>query len=383
MRTLLVTLVAITGCAMSEGEPEEQVVEDYGWPTDGSCPAPAGKLTLYAIAPPIALDWSSPNALLQGVMDSRKAGDELIASGDAVMKRSIGHVNLELECDDLSIKLTGQTGGGAEWVAATDGAGLLLRDTPGALDDMPTGDLIDTPLDIAARTASGKIKMISFVVSRPMCKRLKAFYDEYVESGAYKHYNGSFRARRMEGAGCAIFGAGVVDVGGLLRRSLFTPEWARSVMIGSARIADFLGDGKYKYGGNLVARGADGTHWVWPPGVDVPVSNTTPVYIFSDVLDAWSGPEDIEFAVPGLTGEMRTKLPFTIYDPEMMANWAESVWQAATQHGVATSLGAQWTASTVGQAHEVTYDASCVKPQMIPFTADHDDLFEDSDVRSE
>ena len=34
----------------------------------------------------------------------------------------------------------------------------------------------------------------------------------------------------------------------------------------------------------------------------------------------------------------------------------------------------------MGQAHEVTLDASCTKPQMIPFTADNDDLFEDSDA---
>ncbi len=378
--TLLLALMAVSvGCTTSEPEPEE-ALPDYGWPTDGSCPAPEGKLTIYAIAPPIPLDWSSPNALLQGVMDSRTAGDALIASGDAVMKRSIGHVNLELDCGDLSIPLTGQTGGGAEWVAATDGAGLLLRDTPGAMDSMPTGDLVDTPLDIAARKASGKVKIISFVVSRPMCRRLKEFYDDYITSGAYKHYNGSFRARRMEGAGCAIFGAGIVDVGGLLHRSQFTPQWARTKMIGSARIADFLGDGKYKYGGNLVAKAEDGTHYLWPKGVDVPVSNSTPVYIFSDVLDSWSGPEDQPFDVPGLQGEMRTRLPFTIYDPEMMADWAERVWQGAMEKGVATSLGAQWTASTDGLAHEVTFDASCVKPQTIPFTQDNDDLFMDSDA---
>jgi hypothetical protein len=380
MWRVLLSVVAISGCVASEAEPTEPEVLDYGFPTDGSCPAPAGKLTLYAIAPPIELDWTSPNTLLQGVMDSRAAGDALIASGDAVMKRSIGHVNLELDCGDDSIVLTGQTGGGAEWPAATDGAGLLLADTPGAMDHMPTGDPDDMVADIAARKASGKVKMISFTVNQAMCRRIKSFYDEYLETAAYKHYNGAFRPRRMEGAGCAIFGAGLVDVGGLLRRSLFTPEWSRSVMIGSGRIADFLGDGKYTYGGNLVARGEDGTHWLWPKGVAVPVSNTTPIYIFSDVLDAWSGPEDTEFDVPGLTGEMRTKLPFSIYDPEMMSNWAESVWQAAQQHGVATSLGAQWTASTVGNAHEVTFDASCVAPQTIPFTEDHDDLFEDSDA---
>ena len=378
MRALLLALVTIAGCV--DAEPAPEPTDNYGWPTDGSCPAPAGKLTIYAIPPPIALDWTSPNTLLQGVMDSRAAGDALIASGDAVMKRSIGHVNLELECGEDSIPLTGQTGGGAEWPAATDGAGLLLRDTPGGMDHLPSGDLETTAPDIKARLASGKVKVISFVVSRPMCKRIKAFHDRYIATGAYTHYNGSFRARRMEGAGCAIYGAGVVDVAGLLRRSLFTPEWARSVMIGSARIADFLGDGKFKYGGNLVARGSDGTHYLWPKGVDVPVSNKNPILIFSDVLDAWSGPEDTTFDVPGLEGEMRTRLPFTIYDPELMANWAESVWQAAKQHGVATAFGERWTASTMGQAHEVTLDASCTQPQMIPFAADNDDLFEDSDA---
>jgi hypothetical protein len=298
------------------------------------------------------------------------------------MGHSIGHVNVQLDCGDFSIPLTGQTDqGGADWQAATDGAGLLLRDTAGAMDAMPRiGDAEETIADIAARQASGKLSQISFVVNQQMCERLKTFHDAYVESGAYKHYNGSMRARRLEGAGCAIFGAGMVDVGGLLRRSLFTPEWARTEMIGSARIADFLGDGKYQYGGNMTARDESGTHWVWPQGIDVPVSNTTPVYIYSDVLDAWNGPEDAEFAVPGLTGRMKTQLPFTIYDPQMMSEWAESVWTQATNGGTATSLGVPWTASTVGQAHEVTYDAHCVQPQTIGFTEDNDDLFEDSDA---
>lgn len=370
-------LLTLAACVSSEPESDLAIEPDL---PPGQCPAAAGKLTLYAIAPPIPLDWSSPNALLQSVQDSRVAGDDLIASGQAVMKRSIGHVNLELQCGDTSIVLTGQTGGGPEWQAATDGAGLLLRDTPGAMDDMPTGDLEDTPPDIAARKASGKVSLISFTVNQAMCTRLKTFYDAYITSGAYKHYSGAMRPRRMEGAGCAIFGAGMVDVGGLLRRSQFTPPWSRSVMIGSARIADFLGDGFYKYGGNFVALGADGTHWVWPKGQAVPASNTTPIWIYSDVLDAWSGPEDTEFAVPGLYGEMKTKLPFSIYDPELMAAWAEQVWAEASTSGTATSLGVQWTASAVGNAHEVTYDASCVAPQSIPFGADHDDLFEDSDA---
>ena len=76
---------------------------------------------------------------------------------------------------------------------------------------------------------------------------------------------------------------------------------------------------------------------------------------------------------------MQTQLPFTIYDPEMMAEWAEQVWLDAIDHDTATALGVPWTAGTVGAAHEITYDASCVAPQAIAFDADSDDLFEDSD----
>ncbi len=343
------------------------------------CPVPAGKLTIYAIPPPVALDWSTPNQLLGSVIASRTAAADVVKSGEAAITHSIGHVNVELDCGDFSIPLTGQTDqGGGDWQAASDGAGLLLRDTPGGLDD--TLDPSDTAADIAARQASGRVTQIAFTVNAPMCQRLRSFYDAYVAAGAYTHYDGAMRARHLEGAGCAIFGAGVIDVGGLLRRSLITPAWARTEMIGSARIANFLGTGSYKYGGNLVARDAAGTHWIWPKGQDVPASATTPVVIDSAVLDAWSGPEDPPFGVPGATGEMASKLPFTIYDPELMSEWAEQVWVDATDHDTATALGATWTAGYAGHAHEITYDAGCVRPQTIDFAADNDDLFADSDA---
>lgn len=353
-----------------------------GLPPPPSCPAAAGKLTIFAIPPPVALDWSTPNQLLGSVIASRSAAADVVKAGEAAITHSIGHVNVLLDCGDLSIPLTGQTDtGGGEWQAASDGAGLLLRDTPGAMDDMAIGDPTETIADVAARQQSGRVTQISFTVNRDMCVRLKSFVDAYVAAQAYTHYDGAFRARRLEGAGCAIFGAGVIDVGGLLRRSLMTPTWARTEMIGSARIANFLGAGKYTYGGNLVARDESGAHWLWPKGQDVPASATSPVLIYSSTLDAWSGPEDQPFGVPGATGEMTSKLPFTIYDPEMMAEWAEQVWLDATDHGTAVALGVPWTAGHAGAAHEITYDAHCVIPQTIDFAADHDDLFEDSDAR--
>ncbi len=259
----MLTMFAVAACA----EPVAETVVADPPPGEedpvppGECPAPAGRLTIFALPPPVSLDWSNPNALLNTVQDARTLGAELVEQHVVAMAHSIGHVNLELDCGEDSIPLTGQTNvDGNDFDAVTDGAGLLLR--------------------------SGMVSRISFTVNQAMCKRIKSFVDEYTEREAYKHYNGSFRARRMEGAGCAIFGAGVVDVGGLLRRSLFTPEWARSQMIGSARIADFLGDGKYEYGGNLVARTPDGKHHVWPNGVDVLAPAGTPIWIFSPSLDA-------------------------------------------------------------------------------------------------
>jgi hypothetical protein len=377
-----ILLVLLAACATTPGAPEAPDAPAPTLTVPGQACETAGTLTLFAIPPPVALDWSTPNRLLSSVIASRSAAADLVKAGDAAITHSIGHVNLQLDCGDLSIPLTGQTdtGGGEDWQAGTDGAGLLLRDTPGALDAMADiGDPAETAADIAARQASGNVTRVSFRVNRAMCQRLKSFVDEYVARGAYNHYDGASRARRFEGAGCAIFGAGVVDVGGLLRRSLMTPAWARTEMIGSARIGNFLGEGHYRYGGNLVAVDDAGTHWVWPKGVDVPASATSAVVIYSSVLDAWHGPEDAPFAVPGLTGAMQTQLPFTIYDPQMIAEWAEGVWLDAIDHDTATALGVPWTADSVGAAHEIVYDASCVQPQTIAFDGDADDLFADSD----
>ena len=376
---VIAAALVISACATDPSEPSTPQPHA---PPPAQCGPAAGKLTIYAIPPPVQLDWSTPNALLDTVIASELQAPSLIKSGATAMTHSIGHVNVELDCGDFSVPLTGQTDtGGGDWQAATDGAGLLLRDTAGVMDAMPDGDPTQTTADIAARERSGNVSLISFSVNQATCQRIKSFVDAYVASNAYTNYDGAFRARRMEGAGCAIFGAGVIDVAGLLHRSLFTPVWARSEMIGSARIGNFLGTDSYSYGGNLVALEGD-THWLWPKGQDVPASASNVVLIGSSVLNAWSGPEDPPFDVPGLTGEMQTRLPFTIYDPQLMAQWAESVWSQAmaSQDGTQTAFGVPWTASTTEAAHEVVYDATCIAPQTIGFTDDNDDLFLDSDA---
>ncbi|MDX2091414.1 MAG: hypothetical protein SFX73_26375 [Kofleriaceae bacterium] len=375
---LLTTLVLMSACATS-ADP----VEDTPPTEDGpSCDAPAGKLTLYVLPPPSPLDWRSPNQLLGSVLESRSTAATKIERGDIVLSHSLGHVNLALDCGEDSIPLTGQTNTSENQLAAlTNGAGLLLADLPGTLDHMPDATPVETAADIAARQQSGEVSQISFVVNRATCRRIREFFDDYVWHEAFRHYNGAMRPRRFEGAGCAIFGAGVVDVAGLMRRSLFTPAWSRSVMIGSARIANALRTPTYGYGSNLVALGPDGTHQIWPVGQDVMLPTTAPALWGSDALDAWSGPEDQPWPIQGLSDAMRTQLPFSIYDPQLMGEWVEDVWGKAKAQGVATALGVPWTASTVGTSHEITYDASCITPQSIPFADDNDDLFADSDAR--
>lgn len=364
--------------ALACGGPSEESIG--GSEADFATCAKAGRLTLYAIPPPMSLDWSTPNRLFATAATSLVAGKALVGSGKAALGHEIGHVNVELDCGASSIPLTGQTGGGNEWKAGFDGFGIVLRDYPGSLTGVPGKDHDEMARDIELRQESGQLTRISFTVNAAMCTRLKAFHDEYVARAAQKHYSGIFRARRFEGAGCAVFGAAFVDVGGLLRRSLITPAWSRSLFIGSSRYSNFLGkDRFYAYGSNTVARDASGASWIWPDGVNLPASIYTARVPGSALFDAWTGPEDKSFGIASLPKELDTKVPFSLYDPELMTKWAEGVWQEASKSGSASSLGAKWTASTVGGSHEITYDASCVAPQTIPFDADNDDLFKDSD----
>ena len=309
----------------------------------------------------------------------------LIASGQAVLSHGIGHINLELDCGATSIPLTGQTGGGAEWQSGADGIGIMFRDYPGSLNEWndPIGENADVVADIAARQASGNLTQIKFVVNQAMCQRLKDFHNQYVATMAYTNYDGLDRARRFEGAGCAIFGAAFVDVGGLLRRSVFTPVWARWEFVGSARYANTAGTNPfYVYGSNTQALDPSGVNWMWPAGVSVPASQDTPVVPEGSVMNSWTGPEDTPFDIPGvtLTGPLVSAVPFTLYDPALMQAWAEQVWSSANTSGSAASLGGTWTAQKVKAIHQITYDAHCVMPQTIAFDADNDDLFKDSDA---
>ena len=159
----LVTLGLLAlGCSSGHHEAEQQrsAVSSSSSLDDGgpaTCPPIAGSLVLYAIPPPAPLDWSTPNHLLETAAASSAAGEALVTAGGAALSHEIGHVNLELDCGDTGFPLTGQTGGGSDIVSGADGAGILLRDFPGSMNEMTDsiGDNADTVADIASRQASG------------------------------------------------------------------------------------------------------------------------------------------------------------------------------------------------------------------------------------
>jgi len=381
--SLGIAAVAVAcGANGSEGVTMEAALNEPAWtphkPADPtSCPGTpvAGKLTLTLIPPPIDLDWSTPNRLIGGAIRSEIAAGALERSGKAALGHSIGHVHVELECGANSIPLTGQTGGSGSWQSALDGFGTLLRTFEGSMDASNAAKVRE---DVRLREANGLLSRMSFLVNEGTCKRVKQFHDEYVARRTYVKYGGHFRPRRFEGGGCGIWGADVIDVSGVLRRSVYTPAWTQSMMVGEGRISNVPGAGHYESGSNLVWRGPDGKSVIWPRGVDVPASGW-PIFPASARLDAWTGEEDDSFGIAESVGPIERQLPFSIYDPMLMNAWAERVWADATAHGSARSMETTWTASTAGRAHEVTTDAHCTTTQTIPFEADNDDLFKDSD----
>ena len=373
----LIASVALGALAVACGAPaDEAIAQDNAlteawtphYPADpASCSEPvAGKLTLYLIPPSTPLDWSTPNNLINSAIRSEISEGVLTGLNLAAIGHSIGHVNVQLDCGEDSIPLTGQTGDTQSWKAAVDGFGLLLKSYAGHMNETPEGGHDAMVEDIRLRTKNGLLAKMSFLVNAGTCKRVKSFHDEYIARGAYTRYGGDFRSRRFEGGGCAIWGSDVVDVSGVLRRSQFAPLWTQSVIAGSGRIASAFSGDDYPTGSNLVAKGPDGKSLFWTGGETIEASYW-PILMGTAKLKTWNDDSDA------------FKVPFSIFDPMRMHDWAQDVWNDATAHGSAKALEARWTASTDGRAHEITTDAHCTQAQSIPFEKDNDDLFEDSD----
>jgi hypothetical protein len=375
---LLLPLLAIAAAGCAAPSDDAESAEDAV--TTQSCGAPAGRLTILALPTEHDLDWTTPNTLIRSALRESSSEDALVRKGEAKVGHFIGHTHVELSCGDLSFPLTGQTGGGGEWQSIGDGFGALFRDFPGTLNEFPEthGRAVE---DVRLRTASGHILRMSFDINRGMCQRLFDYYAEYKRRRAYEHFTPNSRPRRFEGGGCATFGASFLDVGGLMKRSEFTPLWVRSVVIGNRRFSDFLGKGSYPYGSDLLAKLTNGSVVSWPRGVPIPARTFGVVVPLGQALDSWQGLEDQPFAIPNvrLEAPIASAVPITLYDPQLMAHWIDKTWAIANGLPNAKRMGLPWTATMQGRSREIIANATCVQPPSTPFDGDRDNLFEDAE----
>jgi hypothetical protein len=332
-------------------------------------PAPAaakplsGLLTVWVIPPGAPLNWTTPNTLFRSMMASRTAADAAIKAGQAKLAHPIGHVHVQMSCQDadgkrLDIPLTGQTGGGSEWQVGLDGLGILLRDWPGKLDHMDAGNRADVIRDVFLRRAARRIYGMRFKIDDRMCKHLHGYYTWYDKSQAWKHYGGQFRPRRLEGSGCSAFGVSFLEVGGFLPRPSMTRDWARELRMDVERIANFPNGGAYPYGSNLIA-------WFnapplvlikWAKGVAVPAIRGPLVPIQSNTLDAWWDPRF-------------QSVPLTLYDPELMGNWIAAIHRNLRAGGNDPT----WKIDNTETAEVIISDWSCDNRAALPGYHDPED----------
>ncbi len=354
----LVLTASAFGCRGTA--PIDSGLKDQSGTADTGTDGAGGVISILVIPPGGPLDWTTPTTLTKSSVASKLKGELAKQLGRVKLPHPIGHLHVKMSCDGVEIPLTGQTGGGSEYATLLDGVGASFHTFPGDLDVTAA-----VQPDVDARLKSGKIAGMNFKITGKMCKHLKGYIDEYVKRGAHKYYGGQFRPRRWEGAGCSAFGVSFIEVGGFMRRSLYTKTFARSLFIGLGRVTDFIGSGQFTYGSNLNAYDENGALVQWPKGVNVKVLNE-PIKPGSPWLKAWTDDKDASANVA--PSEQPNQIPWTIYDPELMFNWIQGVHAA----GGGEVFGRNWTTSTQGAARFIETDATDAVPQ--PWEDAQDDL---------
>ncbi len=354
---LSLATVSVTACRTPSPEAGSETLGDEG------ANEPGGVISIILLPPAVPLDWSTPNRLTVTSVQSKAKGELLRKLKQIKAAHPIGHVMVEMNCPNVQIPLTGQTGGGSEYATLLDGLGASFRTWPGALDVTE-----NVRPDIETRQKTGRIAYMNFRITGKMCRHLAGFLDEYKKHGAEKNYGGQFRPRRWEGAGCSAFGLAFVEVGGLLKRSQYTPEWSRVVNVGIGRVTDVFGDGTYAYGSNLQMRGPDGTLVQWPKDLPITVLKE-PIRPGSPWLQAWADAEDA--GVNPLPNDQPNQIPWTIYDPAAIYNFIDAVWS----NGGGQGMGRAWEVKTIGKAHVIETDATDAVAR--PYEDPEDDLLKD------
>jgi hypothetical protein len=176
---------------------------------------------------PNAIDWSSPGAMVRTAIWNTLTGDT----------NPLSHVDALVSCEGERSELSGMSRV-SRWSDYTDI--LSGRKSLDMLTESYPGNLI-TEQEIRAElphySKLGRVRTLSFKVSKEVCSRTLKYVREYRERDYGKTYAG-FTANpfKGEGAGCAAYAMSVLQVAGLLDQTLIA-KWTRRLHVPKDLIA--------------------------------------------------------------------------------------------------------------------------------------------------
>lgn len=190
----------------------------------------SNEMTLYFIPSPYGLNWDTPASITRTT----------IRNEITLKDRHIGHVAIELNCEDGTHLITGMTGD------VSVAKGLLLREGLGLgmLFYSFKGSIETTEKlkpEIEEKTQEGRISFLQFKIKNSTCKRLIQYAKEFTEKGYQVNYGLPHRPRHGEGSGCSAFGASFIELAGLMEEE-FKNAWTRNLRVPEKYIGKPISD---------------------------------------------------------------------------------------------------------------------------------------------
>ena len=234
------------------------------------------EIIFYVIPSPYGIRWESACGFLGNIINYFKPGKH----------HYIGHVAVELRSHNKTIALTGMTGE-TNWQIIKRfffhglGFGFLFRTFVGRLENYH-----EVRADLAKHIKKKKLNYIRFKVPKSCIDRSEQFLKEWCDTGMYQKYGLWQDPLKKEGAGCASFGMGFLELTGLIHDD-FIQNWPRTICLHPELI------------------GGEGTdnHVSWP--------SFFYKVLFTKKYRQWSSPE-------------QSGIKLTFWDPDAIYNWIES-----------------------------------------------------------
>lgn len=188
------------------------------------------EMTLYFMPSPYGLNWETPASITRTT----------IRNEITFKDRHIGHVAIELKCEDGTHLITGMTGD------VSVAKGLLLREGLGLglLFYNFNGNIENTEKlkpEIENKSKEGRMSFLQFKIKNSTCKRLVQYVKEFTEKGYQANYALPHRPRYGEGAGCSAFGASFLELAGIMEEE-FKNAWSRNLRVPEKYIGKPISD---------------------------------------------------------------------------------------------------------------------------------------------